>query len=51
MLRPARVALAGNTGIGEALPRARPTFAAWSNVSMLAVAFAFASLRSLCSPL
>jgi adenylate cyclase len=42
MLRPARVALAGNTGIGEALPRARPTFAAWSNVSMLAVAFAFA---------
>src|SRR5579884_1398426 len=42
MLRPARVALAGETGIGDALPRSRPTFAAWSDVSMLAVAFAFA---------
>jgi class 3 adenylate cyclase len=42
MLRPARVALAGETGIGDLLPRSRPTFAAWSNLSMLAVAFAFA---------
>jgi adenylate cyclase len=41
MLRPARVALAGDTGIGDSLPRSRPTFAAWSNVSMLAVAFVF----------
>ena len=41
-LRPARVAIAGDTGIGDSLPRSRPTFAAWSNVSMLAVAFAFA---------
>ncbi len=41
-LRPARVAIAGDTGIGDSLPRARPTFAAWSNVSMLAVAFVFA---------
>jgi adenylate cyclase len=41
-LRPARVALAGDTGIGDSLPRSRPTFAAWSNVSMLAVAFAYA---------
>ena len=38
-MRPARVAIAGDTGIGDALPRSRPTFAAWSNVSMLAVAF------------
>ena len=41
-LRPARLALAGDTGIGDSLPRSRPTFAAWSNVSMLATAFAFA---------
>ena len=38
-LRPARVAIAGDTGIGDSLPRSRPTFAAWSNVSMLAVGF------------
>ena len=41
-MRPARVALRGDTGIGDALPRSRPTFAAWSNVSMLAAAFTFA---------
>ena len=41
-LRPARLAIAGDTGIGDSLPRSRPTFAAWSNVSMLAAAFAFA---------
>jgi adenylate cyclase len=38
-LRPARVSIAGGTGIGDSLPRSRPTFAAWSNVSALAVAF------------
>jgi len=43
MMRPARVAIAGDTGIGDALPRSRPTFAAWSNVSILAVAFAYAA--------
>ncbi|OBK79300.1 adenylate/guanylate cyclase domain-containing protein [Mycobacterium sp. 1274761.0] len=42
-LRPARVALAGDTGIGDALPRSRPTFAAWLNLSMLASAFAFSA--------
>jgi adenylate cyclase len=41
-LRPARVAIAGYTGIGESLPRSRPTFATWSNVAMLATAFGFA---------
>jgi adenylate cyclase len=40
-LRPARVAIAGDTGIGDSLPRSRPTFAAWSKISMLAVAFSF----------
>ena len=41
-LRPARIGIAGDTGIGDSLPRSRPTFAAWSNVAMLAVAFIFA---------
>jgi class 3 adenylate cyclase len=41
-MRPARIAIAGDTGIGDALPRSRPTFAAWSNVSMLGATFAFA---------
>jgi adenylate cyclase len=40
-LRPARIALAGDTGIGDSLPRSRPTFAAWSNASMLAAVFVF----------
>ncbi|ARR79486.1 Adenylate cyclase [Mycobacterium intracellulare subsp. yongonense] len=40
--RPARVALANDTGVGDSLPRSRPTFAARSNVSMVAVAFAYA---------
>jgi adenylate cyclase len=38
-LRPARVAIAGDTGIGDSLPRSLPTFAVWSNVSALALAF------------
>ncbi len=40
--RPVRVALAADTGIGDALPRSRPSFAARSNVSVVAVAFTFA---------
>ena len=46
-LRPARAALAGNTGIGDSLPRANPTFAAWLNVSMLASVFAFSVLSAM----
>jgi hypothetical protein len=30
-MRPVRIALAGDTGIGDALPRSRPNFAPWSN--------------------
>jgi class 3 adenylate cyclase len=41
-MRPARIAIVGDRGIGDSFPRARPTFAAWSNVSMLAAAFYFA---------
>jgi adenylate cyclase len=40
-LRPARAALAGDTGIGDSLPRSRPTFAAWLELSMLGMVFVF----------
>jgi class 3 adenylate cyclase len=45
--RPIRVSLAGDTGIGDSLPRSRPTFAAWSNASMIAVAFVFTATGAL----
>jgi adenylate cyclase len=41
-MRPIRVAIAGDTGIGDDQPRARPTFAAWANLAILATAFTFA---------
>lgn len=40
-LRPARAAIAGDTGIGDGLPRSHPTFAAWSHITMVAMAFGF----------
>ncbi|MBV8182691.1 MAG: HAMP domain-containing protein [Mycobacterium sp.] len=42
-LRPVRVAIAGDTGIGDALPRSRPSFATWSNLSMLATTYSFSA--------
>ncbi len=50
-LRPARAAIAGDTGIGDSLPRSRPTFAAWSRMSTLAVAFAFATAGAILASL
>lgn len=41
-VRPARVAIAADTGIGDSLPRSRPSFATWSNAFILAVVFIFA---------
>ena len=41
-VRPVRAAIAGDTGIGDALPRSRPSFATWSNMFMLAAVFVFA---------
>jgi adenylate cyclase len=41
-LRPVRVAIAGDSGIGDSLPRSRPTFAVWSDVLVVAVGFVFA---------
>ncbi|MDT5004012.1 MAG: adenylate cyclase [Mycobacterium sp.] len=46
-MRPIRIAIAGDTAIGDALPRSRPTFAAWSNASLLAATFSFAVLAAL----
>lgn len=40
-LRPARIAIAGDTGIGDSLPRSRPSFAGWTKLSMVAIAFAY----------
>ena len=48
-MRPVRIALAGDLGIGDALPRSRPTFAAWSNVAMLAAALAFTVMGAMWS--
>jgi adenylate cyclase len=41
IVRPVRVVLAGDTGIGDSLPRSRPTFAAWSRLSVLGSVFVF----------
>jgi adenylate cyclase len=46
-LRPARAALAGDTGIGDSLPRSRPTFAAWLNLSMLASVYVFSVVAAM----
>ncbi len=40
-MRPARVAIAGDSGIGDSLPRSGPTFATWSSVAVLGTVFAF----------
>ncbi len=40
-VRPARIAIAGEMTIGDSLPRSRPTFAVWSDVLVVAVAFVF----------
>jgi len=39
--RPVRRAIAADSGIGEALPRSRPSFATWSNISMITAAWSF----------
>lgn len=40
-LRPTRTSLIGNTVVGDALARSRPSFATWSNLAMVAAAFGF----------
>jgi adenylate cyclase len=48
-MRPVRIALAGDMDIGDSLPRSRPTFAAWSNLAMLAAVLTFAALGAMLS--
>jgi class 3 adenylate cyclase len=40
-VRPARAALAGDTEIGDALPRSRPTFTGWLKLALLGSFFVF----------
>ena len=47
-LRPARAAIAGDTGFGDSLPRSRPSFAAWTKVSALASRVQFSPSRARC---
>ncbi|ORA17807.1 adenylate/guanylate cyclase domain-containing protein [Mycobacterium asiaticum] len=46
-LRPARAALAGDSGVGDSLPRSRPTFAAWTYAAMVMAAFGFSLASAL----
>jgi len=41
--RPPRIALVGDTGMGDSLPRSKPSFATWSNLAVIGTASVFAS--------
>ena len=42
-LRPVRAAITADSGIGDSLPRSRPTFAAWTTIAMFSMAFGFST--------
>ncbi len=46
-LRPVRAALAGDSGIGDSLPRSRPTFAAWLGLSIVGSIFLFSVMSAM----
>ena len=46
-VRPVRLAIAGDAGIGDFYPRSRPSFAAWSNVSVVGTTFVYAVLGAM----
>jgi class 3 adenylate cyclase len=46
-LRPVRAALAGNSEIGDSLPRSRPTFAHWLGLSIVGSIFTFAVMAAM----
>jgi class 3 adenylate cyclase len=46
-LRPARAALAGDMAIGDSLPRSRPSFATWLELSVLGSVFLFSGTAAL----
>jgi adenylate cyclase len=47
VFRPPRIALVGNTGMGDSMPRSKPSFATWSNLSVIGTASVFASAGAL----
>jgi len=46
-LRPVRAALAGDSGIGDSLPRPRPTFAGWLGLSLVGSIFTFSAVAAM----
>ncbi|MFN8033928.1 MAG: adenylate/guanylate cyclase domain-containing protein [Mycobacterium sp.] len=46
-LRPVRAALAGDSGIGDSLPRPRPTFAGWLGLSLVGSTFTFSATAAM----
>jgi class 3 adenylate cyclase len=46
-MRPARAALAGDTLIGDGLPRSHPTFAAWLSRAVVGALFAFTAVGAM----
>jgi class 3 adenylate cyclase len=46
-LRPARLAIIGGTDLGDALPRARPTFATWASIAILSTVWIFTLVGAL----
>ncbi|MGZ6780107.1 MAG: adenylate/guanylate cyclase domain-containing protein [Mycobacterium sp.] len=46
-MRPARAALAGDTGIGDSFPRSRPTFAVWLGLSIFGSIFVFSTMAAM----
>jgi class 3 adenylate cyclase len=48
LLRPPRRALAGASGIGDSLPRGRPTFATWASIATLSTVWIFSAVGVLC---
>jgi adenylate cyclase len=47
ILRPVRAALAGDSGIGDSLPRSRPTFAGWLGLSIVGSIFTFSAMAAM----
>jgi len=46
-LRPVRAALAADSGIGDSLPRPRPTFAGWLGLSLVGSIFTFSATAAM----
>jgi adenylate cyclase len=47
LFRPARRAIIGDSGIGDTMPRARPTFATWASIAVLSTVWIFTLVGAL----